>query len=80
MLQDNVSGLLVLDSKSEVRHDGITLTMEGVISLQLSPKSAGLIESIVNSSKVMLFSIIFSHIDSKFIKALEGYVNALGDK
>ncbi|ROT60857.1 putative Down syndrome critical region protein 3 [Penaeus vannamei] len=48
---DNVSGLLVLDSKSEVRHDGITLTMEGVISLQLSPKSAGLIESIVNSSK-----------------------------
>lgn len=54
--------------------------MEGVISLQLSPKSAGLIESIVNSSKVMLFSIIFSHIDSKFIKALEGYVNALGDK
>lgn len=54
--------------------------MEGVISLQLSPKSAGLIESIVNSSKVMLFSIIFSHIDSKFIKALEGYVNALGDE
>ncbi|XP_042877123.1 vacuolar protein sorting-associated protein 26C-like [Penaeus japonicus] len=48
---DIVSGLLVLDSKSEVRHDGISLTMEGVISLQLSPKSAGLIESIVNSSK-----------------------------
>lgn len=48
---DIVSGILLLDSKSEARHDGITLSMEGVASLQLSPKSAGLIESIVNSSK-----------------------------
>lgn len=69
-LQDIVSGLLVLDSKSEIRHDGITLTMEGVISLQLSPKSAGLIESIVNSSKVILFPL-FYHIVSKFVKVLK---------
>ena len=50
--QDIVSGVLVLDSKSEARHDGITFSMEGVASLQLSARSVGLIESIVNSSKV----------------------------
>lgn len=46
-----VSGVLVLDSRSEARHDGITLTMDGIASVQLSPRSAGLIESLVNSSK-----------------------------
>lgn len=48
---ENVTGYLILDCKSEVRHDGITMTMDGVISLQLSAKSAGLLESFVNSSK-----------------------------
>lgn len=50
--QETVSGMVVVESRSETRHDGITLTMDGVASIQLSPKSAGLIESIVNSSKV----------------------------
>ncbi|KAK7086293.1 Down syndrome critical region protein 3 [Halocaridina rubra] len=58
---DIVSGVLLLDSKSEARHDGITLSMEGVASLQLSPKSAGLIESIVNSSKPI--SLVSSSIE-----------------
>ncbi|XP_042213609.1 vacuolar protein sorting-associated protein 26C-like [Homarus americanus] len=48
---EKVAGVLVLDSRSEARHDGITLTMDGIVSVQLSPRSAGLIESIVNSSK-----------------------------
>ncbi|XP_068215359.1 vacuolar protein sorting-associated protein 26C-like [Palaemon carinicauda] len=48
---DIVSGILLLDSKSEAKHDGISLAMEGVASLQLSARSVGLIESIVNSSK-----------------------------
>ncbi|KAK3876977.1 hypothetical protein Pcinc_018266 [Petrolisthes cinctipes] len=53
---ETVSGVVVVESRSETRHDGITLTMDGVASIQLSPKSAGLIESIVNSSKP--FSLI----------------------
>ncbi|KAG7173460.1 Vacuolar protein sorting-associated protein 26C-like, partial [Homarus americanus] len=43
---EKVAGVLVLDSRSEARHDGITLTMDGIVSVQLSPRSAGLIESI----------------------------------
>lgn len=65
--QETVSGTVVVESRSETRHDGITLTMDGVASIQLSPKSAGLIESIVNSSKVKRIDI--SSIESNTIIA-----------
>ncbi|XP_045113903.1 vacuolar protein sorting-associated protein 26C-like [Portunus trituberculatus] len=48
---ETVSGVVVVDSRSDTRHDGITLTMDGMVSIQLSPRSAGLLESIVSSSK-----------------------------
>ena len=47
-----VSGLVVVTTKSELKHDGINLLMEGILNLQLSAKTAGIIESFVNSSKV----------------------------
>ncbi|XP_050710738.1 vacuolar protein sorting-associated protein 26C-like isoform X2 [Eriocheir sinensis] len=46
-----VSGVVMVDSRSDTRHDGITLTIDGMVNLQLSPRSAGILESIVNSSK-----------------------------
>lgn len=51
LMQEVVSGVVVVDSRSDTRHDGITLTIEGMVNLQLSPRSAGILESIVNSSK-----------------------------
>ena len=47
-----MSGMVVVDSRSDTRHDGITLAIDGLVSIQLSAKSAGLLESIVSSSKV----------------------------
>ncbi|KAG0693741.1 Down syndrome critical region protein 3 [Chionoecetes opilio] len=48
---ETVSGVVVVDSRSDTRHDGITLTIDGLVNIQLSPRSAGLLESIVSSSK-----------------------------
>ncbi|ELT97716.1 hypothetical protein CAPTEDRAFT_167823 [Capitella teleta] len=48
---DMVSGVVVVQSKTEVPHSGVTLTMEGSVNLQLSAKSVGLFEAFYNSLK-----------------------------
>ena len=40
-----------MSSKSDVSHTGITLNLEGMVSLQLSAKSVGLFEAFYNSLK-----------------------------
>ena len=50
--QELVAGIVVVNSKQEVQHQGIYLAMEGVVSLQLSAKSVGLFEAFYNSLKV----------------------------
>ena len=47
-----MSGVVVVQSRGELSHQGITLTMEGSVNLQLSAKSVGLFEAFYNSLKV----------------------------
>ncbi|KAJ3589266.1 hypothetical protein NHX12_010112 [Muraenolepis orangiensis] len=46
-----LAGVVVLSSKEAVQHQGISLTMEGVVNLQLSSKSVGVFEAFYNSVK-----------------------------
>eukprot|EP00048_Salpingoeca_helianthica_P015189 m.225540 g.225540 ORF g.225540 m.225540 type:complete len:301 (-) comp16721_c0_seq1:25-927(-) len=46
-----VAGTLIVNSKEAISHQGILLTMEGSVSLQLSAKSVGLFEAFYNSLK-----------------------------
>ncbi|KAI4470875.1 vacuolar protein sorting 26 related [Holotrichia oblita] len=55
---EKVSGLLVISSNSDLKHDGITLIMEGYVNLQLSSKNVGIIEAFYNSVKpIQLVSV-----------------------
>ncbi|KAG8591001.1 hypothetical protein GDO81_007006 [Engystomops pustulosus] len=49
-----LSGVVVVVSKDTVQHQGIFLTMEGSVSLQLSAKSVGVFEAFYNSVKYTL--------------------------
>ncbi|KAJ8678913.1 hypothetical protein QAD02_014700 [Eretmocerus hayati] len=48
---ENISGLILLQTNSDVKHDGISLTMEGAVNLQLSSKTVGIFEAFYNSVK-----------------------------
>ncbi|KAL4229541.1 Down syndrome critical region protein 3 [Mactra antiquata] len=48
---DVVAGVVVVQSKGELQHQGVTLTMEGSVNLQLSAKSVGVFEAFYNSLK-----------------------------
>lgn len=50
-----VAGLILLKSNSDVKHDGIFLTMEGSVNLQLSSKNVGIFEAFYNSVKVSTY-------------------------
>lgn len=55
--QENLQGSVIFDSKSESRHDGITLSVEGTVNMQLSSKSVGLFEAVYNSVRVSCQSL-----------------------
>ncbi|XP_048873594.1 vacuolar protein sorting-associated protein 26C isoform X1 [Brienomyrus brachyistius] len=46
-----LAGVVVIVSKEAVQHQGIALTMEGLVNLQLSSKSVGVFEAFYNSVK-----------------------------
>lgn len=48
---DVVKGVVVVSTKSDISHNGLTLTMEGSVNLQLSAKSVGVFEAFYNSLK-----------------------------
>ncbi|XP_023028089.1 vacuolar protein sorting-associated protein 26C isoform X2 [Leptinotarsa decemlineata] len=48
---ENVSGVIVISSNSDFKHEGITLTMDGCVNLQVSSKNVGIIEAFYNSVK-----------------------------
>ena len=48
---DLVKGVVVVTSKGDLSHNGVTLTIEGTVSLQLSAKSVGVFEAFYNSLK-----------------------------
>lgn len=48
---DLLSGVVQITSNSEQKHDGISLTLEGLVNLQLSTKNVGIFEAFYNSVK-----------------------------
>ena len=48
---DTVKGSVVVNTKDPLSHNGATLTMEGIVNLQLSAKSVGMFEAFYNSLK-----------------------------
>ncbi|XP_053985333.1 vacuolar protein sorting-associated protein 26C isoform X1 [Hylaeus volcanicus] len=46
-----VAGFILLKTNSDVKHDGIFLSMEGSVNLQLSSKNFGIFEAFYNSVK-----------------------------
>ena len=50
--QDSVSGIVVISSPNEVKHEGMHLTLDGMVNLELSSKSIGQYEAFYNSVKV----------------------------
>ena len=56
-----MEGVVVINTKGKLSHNGIKLVMEGNVSLQLSAKSVGLFEAFYNSVKPI--QLIFSSID-----------------
>ncbi|XP_052061277.1 vacuolar protein sorting-associated protein 26C-like [Mytilus californianus] len=48
---DVVAGVIVVTSNGDLQHQGITLTVDGAVTLQLSAKSVGLFEAFYNSLK-----------------------------
>ncbi|XP_020644964.1 vacuolar protein sorting-associated protein 26C isoform X3 [Pogona vitticeps] len=49
-----LTGVVVITSKDAIQHQGISLTMEGTVNLQLSAKSVGVFEAFYNSVKYIL--------------------------
>lgn len=50
--QEVLSGVVVITSKDTVQHQGISLTMEGSVNLQLSAKNVGVFEAFCSTAKV----------------------------
>ncbi|XP_066148411.1 vacuolar protein sorting-associated protein 26C [Euwallacea fornicatus] len=56
---ENISGIIVISSNSDFKHDGIILTVEGCVNLQISSKNVGVLEAFYNSVKpIQLVNII----------------------
>ncbi|CAH2055999.1 unnamed protein product, partial [Iphiclides podalirius] len=48
---DVIAGVVVVENSNDVRHEGLTLSMEGAVNLQLSTKNAGIFEAFSNNIK-----------------------------
>lgn len=45
-------GVVVVESRSEVKHEGLTLSLDGSATMQLSAKNVGIFEAFYSSVKV----------------------------
>jgi len=48
---EDVKGCVIFDSRNEAKHEGITLTLEGLVNMHLSPTNVGIFEAFYNSGK-----------------------------
>jgi hypothetical protein len=58
LFQEKITGVILVHSGSDIKHDGISLTIEGTVNLQLSAKNVGIFEAFYNSVKVC-FDVLF---------------------
>lgn len=61
-----VSGHVLILSKGAMSHNGITLVMEGLVTLQLSAKSVGMFEAFYNSLKPVLLVHLSAEVSFDF--------------
>lgn len=54
VFQENLNGIIVISSSSDFKHEGISLTAEGLVNLQVSSKNVGILEAFYNSIKVIM--------------------------
>lgn len=48
---EDVVGVLVVESRTDVRHEGLLLNLEGSVTMQLSAKNVGIFEAFYSSVK-----------------------------
>ncbi|XP_077563943.1 vacuolar protein sorting-associated protein 26C isoform X2 [Haemaphysalis longicornis] len=48
---ETVSGVVVVESRAEARHEGLSLSLEGSASMQLSAKNVGIFEAFYSAAK-----------------------------
>ncbi|XP_075548168.1 vacuolar protein sorting-associated protein 26C isoform X2 [Dermacentor variabilis] len=48
---ETVAGVVIVESKTETKHEGLTLWLEGTASMQLSAKNVGIFEAFYSSAK-----------------------------
>ena len=63
--QETINGKLCFDTKTEIRHEGINLHLEGFVNLQTTSKNVGLLETFSNTVKVNL-KFISNNLKLKF--------------
>ncbi|XP_050355679.1 vacuolar protein sorting-associated protein 26C isoform X1 [Nymphalis io] len=44
-----IAGVVIVDTAADLRHEGLTLTMEGSVNLQISSKNAGIFDAFSNN-------------------------------
>lgn len=42
--QESVTGIIIFECKTESRHEGITITLDGSVNMQLSTRNVGIFE------------------------------------
>lgn len=52
VLQDTISGIICIESPTDVKHEGVFMTIEGTVDLQISTQNIGAFEAFYNSVKV----------------------------
>lgn len=60
MLQETISGLVQIHCPSESKHDGIIVSINGNVGLQMGSKSVGIIDAFSNSARPM--QLLFSEL------------------
>lgn len=48
---DNLAGLIAVDCKNDAKHDGLFLSVDATVNMQLSSKNVGLFEAFYNSAR-----------------------------
>lgn len=59
LLGDIIKGVVVINANSDIKHDGLVLTAEGHVAMQVSQKNTGVFEAFYNSVNKPI--TVFSH-------------------
>lgn len=57
-MQEVIAGVVAVDTAADLRHEGLTLIMEGSVNLQLSSKNTGIFDAFSNTIRVIITRII----------------------